>query len=376
MPVPTSFKLKHFTQITASEVNWMASVQGKITDFNIGSVGRTLLEAFAMEVEEFYYRMVDALEAEIPNSAYEAFGFSLQSATKASGTVTFGRSTPAAQDYVIPAGTIVSTTDLVTFQTIASVTLSTGLTTAQTGVVAVTAGLSGNVSAGAIGVLNGALLGIETVTNPLALTGGTDQESEESRANRFRIFIESLPRTTIGGLVGGAMTASLSDGGGNLLERVREAKTVEPYLTGAGPRSVVDLYIDNGSGTASANLIAATQDMIDGSAIGVTPAVTGYRSAGITVNVKAVSAMPINVTTTITIVAGETAASVQEAVKASIGQYINGLHIHDPLDWERLLTVIITTPGVQTAVVSLPTVDQVPGTGQRITAGAVTVNVS
>lgn len=376
MPVPTSFKLKHFDQVVASELNWMASVQAKVTDFNIGSVVRTLLEAVGMEVEEFYYRMVDALEQEIPNSAYDSFGFARLAATKATGTVTFGRSTAADQDYVIPAGTIVSTTDLVTFQTIAEVTLATGLMTVQAGIIASVAGAAGNVKAQAIVVLNSALLGIETVSNALALTGGTDEETDEDRAERFRIFIEALPRTTVGGQRGGVLTAQLVDSAGTIIERVRQAKTVEPYLTGEGPRSVVDVYIDNGSGTASANLIAAAQAVIDGSAPGVTPEVMGYRASGITVNVKAVTAVPVDIACTITVDAGATASVVQDAVRASIGSYLAGLKIHDPLDWERLLTVIITTAGVDTAVIATPTVDQVPGIGQRITGGTITVNVS
>ena len=385
MAVPTSFKLKHFTQIVASMVNWVASVQNKITDFNIGSVARTMLESVAMELEEFYYRMVDSLEREIPNSAYESFGFAIQAATKATGVVTFGRSTAADQDYVIPSNTMVSTTDGLTVQTIAAVTLTTGLTTVQAGVIAVQAGAAGNVSANSLVVLNGAILGIETVTNALPLTGGTDQETEESRADRFRTFIEALPRTTVGGLIGGALTAQVVDAQGNVTERVRLAKTVEPYLTGEGPRSVVDLYIDNGSGTASSSLLAACQIVVDGSAPGVTPVVVGYRAAGITVNVKAVTAAPINITANITLQTGETSSVVQQRVLSAIGTYLDGLGIRGnavnedaglyTLDWERLLTVIFTTSGVKTATVVTPTIDQVPAIGGRLVAGVVTVNV-
>lgn len=376
MAVPTSFKLKHFDQLVASMLNWIASVQNKVTDFNVGSVVRTLVESIGMEFEEFYYRMVDAMEREIPNSAYEAFGFPLLAATKATGMVTFGRSSPADQDYLIPSGTLVSTTDGIFYQTIAAVTLTTGLTTVQVGVIASQAGANGNVTANAIVVMNGALLGIETVTNALTLTGGTDQETEDARANRFRTFIDALPRTTIGGLVGGALTATVVDAGGTITERVRDAKTVEPYLTGDGPRGVVTLYIDNGSGAASSALIAATQTVIDGTPHGVEPVVAGYRAAGITVNVVGVTAVPIAITTTITLSPGQTSSVVQAAVKNAISAYINGLHIHDPLDWERLLTVIITTDGVATAVIATPTVDQIPDTGQRMTAGTITVNVT
>lgn len=375
MPVPTSFKLKHFDQIVASMLNWVASVQSKVTDFNIGSVLRTLLESIAMEIEELYYRMVSALEQEIPNSAYEAFGFPRLLATPATGLVTFGRSTVADQDYLIPVGTLVSTLSGVTFQTVAAVTLPTGLTAIQASVLAVQPGSAGNVASNSIVILNGATLGIETVTNPLATTGGTDQETDDARSNRFRLFIDALPRTTVGGLEGGALTAVVVDGNGVEKERVRQAKTVEPYLTGDGPRGVVDLYIDNGSGVASSALIAATQSVIDGSAPGVEPLVVGYRAAGVIVNVLSVTAVPVAITTTIAVEPGFTVSAVQAEVQVAISVYITGLSIHDELDWERLLTVIITTGGVKTAVITAPTVDQVPDVGQRITAGTITVNV-
>lgn len=373
MGIPVPFKIKHFDQIVASELNWLASVQSLITDYNIGSVNRTILEAVAMELEEFYYRMIDALEQALPESVYESFEFARAAATTASGVVTFGRSTIAGQDYLIPAGTIVSTAELITFRTLADVTLLTGQQTVQANILAVKAGASGNVKANSIVSLNSAILGIETVTNAAAVSGGADIESAESRAERFRIFVDALPRTTNGGLVGGAFTAKLVDSGtGAVLEQVRHAKVVEPYQTGQGPRGEVDVYIDNGAGSASVELVAEAQKIIDGYTDGATE-VIGYRAAGVVVNVKAVTADPVNVAASVDVLPGFTVPAVHDAVQQSIANYFDSLGIHDTLDWESILVAIKTTAGVDTPGLTSPVVDITPATGHRIILGTVTI---
>ncbi len=379
MAIPVPFKIKHFDQAVASMLNWMVSVQKEVTDANIGSVNRTLFEAWGMELEEFYFRMVDALEQAIPDSAYESFDFGRQPSTTAAGVVTFSRSTTADQDYLIPAGTIVSTNELVTFQTVADVTLLTGQMGIIASIIATQPGTGGNVNAGSITVLNSALPGIEAVTNSAATTGGVDEESREARAERFRAFIEGLARTTIGGVEAGALTAQLVDGQSEaILESVRQAKLVEPYLTGDGPRCVVEVYIDNGSGVASVELIAETQKIIDGFTVGEVKTV-GYRAAGVTVNVVSVTSVIVPVTTTVTLTPGADQATTFQAVQDSISQYFTGLGIQtpddpQPLDWERLSATILTTVGVSTAVLESPTGDVTPQTGERIILGTVTIS--
>lgn len=373
MGIPVPFKIKHFDQIVASELNWLASVQDKITDYNIGSVNRTILEAAAMEFEEFYYRMIDALEQAMPESVYESFEFARQPATTASGVVTFGRSIVADQDYLIPEGTIVSTSELVTFRTLADVTLTTGQQTVQASVLAVKSGISGNVQAGSIANLNSAILGIETVTNAAPTAGGSAIESAESRAERFRIFVTSLARTTVGGLKGGAITAQLVESGtGAILERVQKVKVVEPYLTGQGPRGEVDVYIDNGSGSASAELIAEAQRIIDGYNDGGED-VIGYRAAGVVVNVKSVMALPVNVVASVDVLPGFSSVTVHAAVSQAIATYFTSLGIHDSLDWESVLVAIKTTAGVDSPGLSAPVEDVTPATGYRIILGTVTI---
>jgi len=132
MATPVSFYLKYFDTLTTSMLNWFAAAQSKITDFNRGSIIRSLVEAFAMEQEVLYESTHHAIEAAIPEAIFTAFNFPRQSATKATGSVTFGRSTNAPQAYVLPQGLIIMTADGIEFETLAQVTLLQGTQTITT----------------------------------------------------------------------------------------------------------------------------------------------------------------------------------------------------------------------------------------------------
>jgi hypothetical protein len=58
----TGFKMKTFPQILASLINWFSSAQDTVTDLNVGSVARTLLEAPASEISEVYFRIFKSID--------------------------------------------------------------------------------------------------------------------------------------------------------------------------------------------------------------------------------------------------------------------------------------------------------------------------
>lgn len=49
-----AFQIKDFASIVASQINHARAVSDKITDFQPGSVARTIMEAPAVEIEELY----------------------------------------------------------------------------------------------------------------------------------------------------------------------------------------------------------------------------------------------------------------------------------------------------------------------------------
>lgn len=375
-PAQVKFNLKHFEQITASMINWMASTQALASDFNVGSVTRTLLEATAMELEELYYRLFAGIHASIPEEAFLAFNFPPLSSSPATATVVFGRTAvDPSNDYLIPAGTLVSTADGIVFQTIANVTLLRNTTSIPASVVAAVSGVSGNVAAGSIATLKSAVVGVQTVSNAAAAMGGVDQESLDSQQIRFAQYVSSLARSPANGIVTGALTAQLHDvASGRITERVIQANLIEPYVSdNTKPIGVCAVYIDNGSGTASVALVAQAQKIIDGYLDPVLGQVIGYRAAGVTITVSAVTALSQAVTATVTPAPGATFNDVSSAAKVAIGSLFNGLTIGMTLRWSQLLAAIMAVPGIQAATISVPAGDVTCSVSQRIRLGSVTI---
>ena len=104
-----SFQIKKFNSIVASMINWMSGATTKITDFNQGSVVRTILEAVAMELEELYYQLLQATQEAIEEAIYRTFNFPRNPSEKATGMVRFTRMTGSETAVSIPAGTLIGT---------------------------------------------------------------------------------------------------------------------------------------------------------------------------------------------------------------------------------------------------------------------------
>lgn len=190
-----SFQVKNLRAIITSLVNTTRGKTDKITDYNIGSVVLTLLEAVAVEIEEVYYQIFIGLIA-ATEFIYQAFNFPRRPATKAVGTVTFSATLAVASDVVISLGTIVATDDNVTFETTQEVTLTTGNTEVDAPVRSLITGKTGNVDAATIIIIQTQVDQITGVTNDTATAGGDTEESSEERRGRFAIFIASLSRAT------------------------------------------------------------------------------------------------------------------------------------------------------------------------------------
>jgi hypothetical protein len=212
-----TFNPKNFNMITASMVNWMANNQKMVTDFNVGGVARTALEAVSLEMEEFYYRTFNSIGASIAEAVYNAFDFPRLPPVAAVGQVVFYRSTPAPADIAIPFGTIAQTSDGKQF----SVAITTGKIAAgdtESGLIDVTASDTGseyNVAANTVQRMGTSVLGVDSGTNLVGtpfpgspapcnnttpISGGTDIESDAARRSRFNLFIQSLSRGTLGSL--------------------------------------------------------------------------------------------------------------------------------------------------------------------------------
>lgn len=121
--------------------------------------------------------------------------------TKATGGITFLRHEIASSDIVIPSGTILyqpseDYSEPITFQTIEDEVLSLGETEITVDAEAVLPGENGNAPAMTITGIYSPLSGIHEIYNPLAFTGGTDQESDTDLRQRYIYTIQRAGRAT------------------------------------------------------------------------------------------------------------------------------------------------------------------------------------
>jgi len=297
---------------------FMQAQSGVVTDYNKGSQIRTFGEAVGeINEEQGIINQALAYQAVI-YSAYAAFGIVPLGANQATGTVTFTTqaSSPATQAVPIPAGTIVQTTSGTQYTTSSTVTLALGATSISAPIIAVVAGSTGNVSAGSINTIISGLPYFLTVTNASALTNGSNAETPAQTFARFTAAVAAL------GQASPISIANACIGVTNGTEIVQFSTCYEPWVTSSATPLPVgyQVYIDNGSGTASSALIANVLAVLMGNVALNEP---GYHPAGVPFTVAAgtpvVSSVVITATITNTSLTSLLETNINTAVQAYYG---------------------------------------------------------
>jgi uncharacterized phage protein gp47/JayE len=217
------------------------------------SVTFHILAAAANELSEAYVQLArmralfsidKATGTDLDERAAEIVGnvITRRSALHASGTVVFTRPGTAGT-VTVPSGTIVAAQDaqgLVKFRTTSAASITPGNTSsAAVAVIALDAGIRGNVEAGTIVRFVTRVTGVTGVSNTAAIRNGLDRERDQDFRARLKDFVQSLSRGTPRALEGFARNVLLSDG-----RRVVFAHVVEPAI----PNGIVELFIDDGTG--------------------------------------------------------------------------------------------------------------------------------
>jgi hypothetical protein len=339
------FTPKPFAEIVAAEIERVRLSTDRLTDFNVGSVTRSLLEANAVELDNYYQEMYLGLMRAIPTAIYIGFGFSLREGIAATGTAVFARLVET--EMTIPRGTRLLTESGAYFTTDAEVVIPENTASATVSITAEVIGAAGNAEPHALAVINDSIL--YTVDNPAILAGGQDNETEEQRAERFAAFIRSLARGTPASLEYAATIPAIYHPiTGAVAER---AQRVAVYET----PGYVELYIHNGNNGASAELLEAVQDFVDGTPDYAQNAwIGGYRPAGMQVLVKAMTNQAVNVALEIKLDVGysqiDVATTVEERLQHGIGAAMPG-HQLRPID---IINLALGVEGVMAVTVLAP----------------------
>lgn len=165
-------------------------------DTTIGSTTRKILDAVGEVVAESsvdafllaYQYDIDSRSGQDLDDFVALFGFTRFPAKRATGTIIFSRHDPATDNILIPAGTQVGTEGVpaVIASTIVSGVIPIGDNSIEVPVQAVVGGTQGNVVANSLRHPVSPAEGVTDRTNPQALSGGTDQESDDDLRLRFK----------------------------------------------------------------------------------------------------------------------------------------------------------------------------------------------
>lgn len=374
-----AFQIKDFKSIVASMINVMRASTKRITDFNVGSVARTLLEAPAIEMDQLYQEMFHGLKEAIPVATYTSFDFGLLPASPATGVLTFYAGGGSAEDILIPSGTQAkNATTGKLYRTTADAIISVGATQVSVSGVSEEVGADTNCDANAILEIVGSIQGVVGVANLTPFRNGSDIESEEERKLRFQSFISTLNRGTTAALRYGASTAVVKDVNDQVIEQAALIGIIEPYEEdpAANLPGFVQIYVHNGTGSTSLTLVSAAQKVIDGYyTVDGTP-VPGWKSAGVKVSCFAASEVAVNVTGTITILPGYQSSDVLATATTIVRDYLLGLNVGKEAILAEIIERIMAIPGVYNVALSVPSADIIIIKSQKIMPGTVTLSAA
>lgn len=360
-----SFQIKDFVSIVAAQINHARGVTTKITDFQAGSVARTLMEAPAVEVEELYLQMFLGLRDAIPVATFLSFGFEKLVPARAFGKISISITPAPLQDIPVPIGTEFSSEDGRTYQSIYFETWPAGQSVFNIHVKSNAIGAIGNASEGII-TKSDAFSSDYTINNA-AITTGRDAESDTEREARFSEFVGALSRGTVFACLYGARQANVLDTDGNIYEYV----TRQGLIESAG---YVAIYLYSSHGIPSQELISNAQKIIDGSRDEENNTFTaGYRAAGIKFEVIAMVEREIPLSIQVEMLIGyDLNASVQQEIGDIFSTAVVSVLPGTVLYLGNLIDQLLEAAGVK-RIVPLSNSNIVCDVNEVLTAGAINI---
>ena len=258
-------QLKSYSEIVNQMIESISN-RTSLSNFNTGSVIRTMIEVFSEVTSELFAFIGNVLkEAYLSTtSGYwldlkaKEYGVTRKEAVKTEGNVLFSRLLPSNVNVVIPAGSIIATGvdqsgNDKKYITISQSVLRSGEIEIIVPVIAEHPGGSYNVGSSAIKYMKTFIKGIVAITNQSdwITCEGTDKEDDESLRKRVFLAWDELAR---GGTKAAYISWAMSVTG------VKQAFVNDSLPRGQG---TVDIYILSESGLPTPALINQIQEVIN-----------------------------------------------------------------------------------------------------------------
>jgi uncharacterized phage protein gp47/JayE len=326
-------------QTLAIIISRMLSQIPSTWDIREGSFFRDLLQTSGLEFEQLYSNLdviFTSIYAQFASESYldlraEEFGLTRKPANKAIGRI----DVTGTNGTIVPVGTLFSTVVLqgsegraIRFETTEQATIGAGVANIPS--IAEEGGIAGNVGSGTITQLVSTVVGIASITNNIAFTGGTDKETDVDFRERFLVFVRN---PISGGNKADYVTWAQEVAGVGL------ASTIPIWN---GPGTVKVLILDTAGDPASAGLITNVQNYISPTAsLG-----EGKAPIGANVTVAAPDVIDIDVSVNITITAGADGPTVEAAVEAALIAFLKTLNIGEDVLYAAIANVVFDTTDV------------------------------
>ncbi len=342
-----ALQTQDFVTLVRNQVTAVQGYASVLVDTRVGSILRAILEANAAVVIWLQSLIVQVLAitraATSSGSDLDSwvadYGMTRLAATYASGQVTFSRFT-ATQQVVVPIGAAVQTGDgsqqysVVVDATnpaynagLGGYVMAAGVASVTVPVIATVAGAAGNVIAGSVTTITGAIAGVDTVTNAAGFVNGADAESDPALRTRFIAYVRSLSKATKDA-VGYAITS--------LQQGVTYSLVENETYAGSVQMGYFYVMVDDGTGAPTGTFLSTVYNAVD-----------AVRPLTVSFGVFAPVVVNAAVVMTVTIAAGYDAAATRTLVSNAVKAYINSLSLGQPLRYSRLAQIAYdASPGV------------------------------
>jgi len=302
-----------------------------------------------------------AEEEDLDRYGFDKYQLPRKGAAAAVGSVRFFRTAITGGGGVVPIGTKLVSLTGIEYVTTTTATFAPASLEATCDVRAVLAGKEYQVGANQIRKIDKPSALFDTtlqVNNDAKTAGGEPVEEDDDYRNRIRSFWQTARRGTKGAIEFGALA----------VEGVVSAQAYEVIDSLSRPARVVQLYIADSSGVASAALGAFVRSELE-----------EYRACGIAVITALSMPQIVDVALKLTFAANVDTTTVTEAVRNAVVAFINSLAVNQTLSRAQIYVVLqrFQNQGLivtESAVVA-PTGDLVPAPGMtlRTTLANVTV---
>lgn len=355
-------KIRRYEEIMAGAIANMIAKQDKITDFNEGSIIHTILDTVARIAERAYVAIRQGYNEMLAILPYSPFKFTKKEGLYASGTVVFGRASALGSQSIIPKGTVVSGGGFTFTTTEAGIIAADSLNSEPVTVVADGAGSDYNIAAGVISTIDSIVpADVVSVTNSSAFTGGTDEETDTEFEERFRTYINGLSGTNAYAIKSAALSV-------NAVRSV-SIQNHKPPLKNIYNMSV---YVDDGSGGASAETLDAVKLAIEGDN---TEENSGHLAPGVNIRVITPTAVPVNVKMTVKIISTDTNEARTE-IQNVVTAYVNSLTIGESCIISSIITKVMALNFVKDVAVTSPASNVEPAINQIARIGTVSITLT